>query len=143
MIFVNYRILIFFSTTLIIIYEMKGGATMEPIHTDPDFLKNMGRRIKERRKQLRMTQDELAELVDATPQMVSSAELGKKALRPENLYKVCRALGVSADYILSGAMAERDIQELQNLLLSLTSEQLLLVKDIILCCIKLCKSSES
>jgi len=115
---------------------------MEPIQADPDFLKNMGRRIKERRKQLRITQDELAELVDATPQMISSAELGKKALRPENLYKICRALGVSADYILSGTVAERDIQELQNLLLSLTAEQLLLVKDIILCCVKLCKGSK-
>ncbi len=116
---------------------------MEPIQTNPDFLKSMGRRIKERRKQLRMTQDQLAELIDATPQMVSSAELGKKALRPENLYKICRALGVSADYILSGMVAERDIQELQDLLLSLTSEQLLLVKDIVMCCIKLCKSSNS
>lgn len=111
---------------------------MEPIQANPDFLKNMGRRIKERRKQLRMTQDELAEWVDATPQMVSSAELGKKALRPENLYKICRALSVSADYILSGMVVDRDVQDLQDLLRPLTSEQLLIVEDIIRCCIKLC-----
>ncbi len=115
---------------------------MGVIYNKPDFLKNMGQRIKERRKQLHMTQDELAELVDATPQMVSSAELGKKALRPENLYKISRALGVSADYLLSGAAAERDIQELQSLLLSLTSRQLFLVKDIILNCVKLCQEAK-
>lgn len=111
---------------------------MEQIEISPDFLKSMGRRIHERRKQLRMTQDELAELIDTTPQMVSSAELGKKALRPENLFKISRALGVSADYILSGTMADQDIQDLQSLLHSLSPEQLLIVDEIIRCCIRLC-----
>lgn len=114
---------------------------MESVETNQQFIKNMGRRIRERRKQLRMTQDELAELVDATPQMVSSAELGKKALRPENLYKICRALGVSADYILSGTVVDQDIQDLQDLLRPLSSEQLLIVEEIIRCCVKLCYHS--
>ncbi len=43
-----------------------------------DLLQQIGSRILSRRKQLRMTQEELAEKAGITPQTVSSAELGKK-----------------------------------------------------------------
>ena len=55
-----------------------------------DLLNQIGSRILSRRKQLRMTQEELAEKAGITPQTVSSAELGKKALRPENISAWCR-----------------------------------------------------
>ena len=42
----------------------------------------------------------IADLMDVSIQMISNLELGKKAIRPENLVKVCVILGVSADYIL-------------------------------------------
>ena len=67
------------------------------------FLQEVGRRIAERRKQLGMTQEMLAERGDMTPQFVSYAEAGKRAMRPENLLKLASALGVSADYLLTGA----------------------------------------
>ena len=54
-----------------------------------DLLNQIGSRILSRRKQLRMTQEELAEKAGITPQTVSSAELGKKALRPENIIRIC------------------------------------------------------
>lgn len=47
-----------------------------------DLLQKMGNRIISRRKQLQMTQEELAEAAGVTSQMISAAELGKKALRP-------------------------------------------------------------
>jgi len=40
--------------------------------------------------------------MDVSIQMISNLELGKKAIRPENLVKVCSALDISADYILRG-----------------------------------------
>lgn len=49
------------------------------------FLQEVGRRIAERRKQLGMTQEMLAERGDMTPQFVSYAEAGKRAMRPEKL----------------------------------------------------------
>lgn len=58
-----------------------------------DLLKQIGNRILHRRKQLRMTQEELSEKAGITPQTVSSAELGKKALRPENIIRVCFRTG--------------------------------------------------
>ena len=42
----------------------------------------MGRRIVERRKKLGLTQEALAEKGDVTPQFVSYAEAGKRAMRP-------------------------------------------------------------
>ncbi|MBQ9414297.1 MAG: helix-turn-helix transcriptional regulator, partial [Clostridia bacterium] len=71
-----------------------------------DFLEQMGSRIALRRKALRMTQEELAETIGVSTQMVSNLELGKKAVRPENLARVCAALGLSADYVLTGAPQE-------------------------------------
>lgn len=47
-----------------------------------DLLQQIGSRILSRRKQLRMTQEELAEKAGITPQTVSSAELGKKSSAP-------------------------------------------------------------
>ena len=66
------------------------------------LLTDMGLRIQELRKQMGMTQEALAERAGMTGQTISTAELGKKALRPENLVKLSYALGVSTDYLLTG-----------------------------------------
>ena len=52
-----------------------------------NLLKDMGKRIFDRRKQLNMTQETLAELAHVTPQTSSTAELGQKAMRPETILK--------------------------------------------------------
>lgn len=84
-----------------------------------DLLKQIGYRILSRRKQLRMTQEELAEKAGITPQTVSSAELGKKALRPENIIRISSALGISTDYLLLGEINACDhstlISKISNL----------------------------
>ena len=67
-----------------------------------EILKKMGERISQKRKELKMTQETLAERIDASTQMISNLELGKKAIRPENLIKICSVLDLSADYILNG-----------------------------------------
>ena len=67
-----------------------------------NLLAQMGSRILKRRKQLRMTQEELAEKAGVMPQTISTAELGKKALRPENIVRICTALDISTDYLLMG-----------------------------------------
>ena len=66
------------------------------------FLVNMGLRIAQRRKELHLTQEKLAEKMGVSLQTVSNIELGKKAIRPENLVKLCFFLEFSTDYILCG-----------------------------------------
>lgn len=98
---------------------------------DTEFLKEMGQRIVAHRKSLRMTQEELAEKVGVSTQMISNLELGKKAIRPENLAKVCDALGLSADFILTGSNTKTAVDAVAEKLVHLTSEELRMVSDII------------
>lgn len=66
------------------------------------FLVDMGNRISKQRKSLNMTQEQVAEAMNISTQSLSCIELGKKAIRPENLFNLCNILNVSADYILMG-----------------------------------------
>lgn len=98
---------------------------------DTDFLKTMGQRIMVKRKALRMTQEELAEKIDVSTQMISNLELGKKAIRPENLTKVCEALELSADFILTGSNTKTEVDTVAEKLLQLTDEELRIVEDLV------------
>ena len=98
---------------------------------DAEFLREMGQRIMVRRKALQLTQEELAERLGVSTQMISNLELGKKAIRPENLARVCEILRVSADFILTGMDAKTKVNEVAEKLLQLTDGQLLMVSDMI------------
>lgn len=76
---------------------------------DDILLKEIGKRINLKRKELNLTQEQLAEKMDVSIQMISNLEQGKKAIRPENLIKVCKALNISADYILLGVKSNQEI----------------------------------
>lgn len=79
---------------------------------DEQLLKEIGQRIFSRRKELHFTQEYVAEQMDVSIQMISNLEAGKKAIRPENLVKVCDVLDLSADYILTGNRSEQELSEL-------------------------------
>lgn len=98
---------------------------------DTDFLKEMGQRIMIRRKSLRMTQEELAEKLGVSTQMISNLELGKKAIRPENLARVCDVLGLSADFVLTGTNTKTAVDAVAEKLIQLTAEELHMVSDMI------------
>ena len=98
---------------------------------DTDFLKEMGQRIMLRRKSLRMTQEELAEKLGVSTQMISNLELGKKAIRPENLARVCTVLELSADFILTGTDTKTAVDAVAEKLILLTAEELQMIRDII------------
>ena len=98
---------------------------------DTNFLKDMGQRIMVRRKSLRMTHEELAEKLGVSTQMISNLELGKKAIRPENLAKVCSILELSADFILTGTNTKTAVDAVAEKLIQLTAEELQMVNDMI------------
>lgn len=105
---------------------------------DKDFcLEEIGQRIIERRKKLGLTQEALAEKGDMTTQFVSYAEAGKRAMRPENLMKICNALGVSADYLLTGDIVDKDLLLLSDKLRKLSPSQLRIIENVIDECITL------
>ncbi len=96
-----------------------------------NLLFELGNRIYERRKELNMTQKELAEAVELSIQSISSIELGKKAVRPENLVNICRALDVSADYLLFGERSEKQLEPVAEMISRLGGDDLELLKTII------------
>ena len=98
---------------------------------DKEFLKDMGQRIMVRRKSLRMTQEEFAEKLGVSAQMISNLELGKKAIRPENLARVCDVLGLSADFVLTGTNTKTAVDAVAEKLVQLTAEELQMVSDMI------------
>ena len=94
-------------------------------------LVEIGNSITELRKGLGWTQEELAEKADLTPQFVSYAESGKRAMRPENLLKLSKALNVSADYLLTGDIVDKDMLILSDKMKNLTSSQVRIIENII------------
>lgn len=94
-------------------------------------LHEIGKRIMDRRKKLGLTQEALAEKGEVTTQFVSYSESGKRAMRPENLLKISSALEVSADYLLTGEIIDKDLLILSDKLRKLTPSQVRTVEAII------------
>lgn len=95
-----------------------------------NLLFDMGKRLAARRKQLRMTQEEVAEKAGLTCQTISTAETGRKALRPENIVKLCRALDISTDYLLLGSTTN-DVTILNSKIADLNPDEYRHLEDII------------
>lgn len=106
---------------------------------NPDFLIDMGKRISERRKSLNLSQEKLAEQADVSPQLLSTAERGTKAVRPENLLKLSVALGVSTDYLLTGNIIDKDLSLISQKLESASADQIRTIERILDYSIYLCQ----
>lgn len=105
-------------------------------------LKEVGKRIRERRKKFGMTQEVFAEKSDMSTQFISNVESGKRAMRPENLMKVALTLGVSADYLLTGDIIDKDELLLSEKLEKLSASEVRIVENIIDECIALYHKDE-
>lgn len=86
-------------------------------------LPGIGKRIQNRRKQLSLTQEQLAEMMNVSIQMVSNLERGNKAIRIDNLINLSRILDVSTDYILTGKETTEDIQVLTSRIAQLPEKE--------------------
>ncbi|MEE1315002.1 MAG: helix-turn-helix transcriptional regulator [Faecalimonas sp.] len=95
------------------------------------FLSEMGLRIAQCRKNLQMTQEQLAEQMGVSLQTISCIELGKKGIRPENLVNLCHCLDVNPDYILLGKRSTRQADELTSKLSALNEEEYQLVEHLV------------
>ena len=91
-------------------------------------LSEIGARICNKRKALGYTQEQIAEMMDVSIQMVSNLERGNKSIRIDNLVKLSKILGVSTDYILTGKQSENELAEKIN---NLSERDYKLVAEII------------
>ena len=95
------------------------------------FLIDMGLRIAETRKAKQLTQEKLAEKMGVSLQSVSSIELGKKGIRPENLANLCIHLDTTADYILFGKRSIEQMSDIVIKLSNLSTDEYAIVKSLI------------
>lgn len=91
--------------------------------SNPQLLNDLGKRISARRKELGLTQEQVAEKMNVSVQMISNLELGRKAIRPENLAKISSILKISTDYLLFGHPSDGEITEMASKIQSLPAEQ--------------------
>lgn len=99
-------------------------------------LAQIGQRIHARRKQLGYTQEQLAERMEVSIQMVSNLERGNKAIRIDNLVNLSQILEVSTDYILTGKATPTDSEALARRVASLSPRDRRIVEEIVDQCLK-------
>ena len=78
---------------------------------------DIGLRVRQRREELGLTREKMAERAGLSVQFMASVELGKQSMTTDSLKKVCRALCVSADYIVFGTRpgySEHDLNAAQR-----------------------------
>ncbi len=80
--------------------------------------KMLGLRIKELRKFRKMTQEQLAELIDIEPNNVSKIEIGKNYPSPENLAKIALALNIEIHELFMFESREKPIEEIKTFVIN-------------------------
>lgn len=83
----------------------------------------MGARIRKQREYMKLTREQLAELLDVTPKFCADIELGNKGISVQTLCRLSNVLRLSTDYILFGEQEETDTGELIRMLKQCTPEE--------------------
>lgn len=61
----------------------------------------LGKKIKKLRKKRKLTQEQLAEMIEITPRNISRIEVGESFVTAETLDKITKALNVPAEVLFS------------------------------------------
>lgn len=88
----------------------RGGDPARPVYSNDIDLSHIGKRLKDERKRLHRTQEEVAEAVDLTPAFIGHIERGERSLSLDTLVKLCNYYGVTIDYLLKDILpADTDV----------------------------------
>jgi len=82
----------------------------------------IGGRVRKSREALGYSRETLAEKADLACSFLGTIELGSGSFTAESLIKLCKALGVSADYILFGTEEQGDLSTINSMLSGLKPE---------------------
>ena len=93
------------------------------------IIREIGRRITDRRKAVGLSQDELAEKAKISKQTISKAENGEREIRIVTAIKLAMALNTSLDYFAFGSSSDIEIARLKDKLSGLDSKQFKYVED--------------
>lgn len=91
----------------------------------------IGQRIAKRRKELKLTQEIVAERAGISSQFLVCVERGTKGLGAESIIKISLPLDTSTDYLLTGFISQAEIDYIHHLLEPLTEDQRHAITEII------------
>ena len=91
----------------------------------------MGIRIKEKRKEFRLTQENLAEILSISVKHLSEVERGLAGLSIDNLVHLSSVFDVSIDYLIKGSSCENHWNSIMQLLQTVPEEKERKVKELI------------
>ena len=93
----------------------------------------VGSRIMQRRKQLCIKQSELAEKIGVSNNQISNIENGKSFPKLGNFICICNILNCNADYFLSGILKDSVVENITDMLSSLSVEEQKTVRRLLDC----------
>ena len=70
----------------------------------------MGARVRQRRQELKLTQEQLAERAEVSPAFIGHIERGEKKASVETVVALCGSLDISADFLIRGKRNRCDEQ---------------------------------
>ena len=70
--------------------------------------KRLGKRIREERRKLNLTQAQLAESIDISDTYMGAIERGERRLTLDTLVRLANRLGVTIDYMLADSVSDSD-----------------------------------
>ena len=95
---------------------------------------DIGNVIKKYRRAKDLTQEQLAEMMNVSIQMVSNLERGNKAIRIDNLVNLSQILQVSTDYILTGKETADDMNALTARIAQLSTKDRKMIEMLVEYC---------
>ena len=105
---------------------------------------NIGRRIRSKREYMKYTREQLAEMVEISPQFLADIGGGKKGMSFSTLTKLCSVLGTSCDYIILGKSSDSDCSNLIEMIQNIDEDYLPLAEELLQTFIKtISKAKES
>lgn len=119
---------------------MPGGDILP--EKDRALIKAIGKRVALRRRELKLTQEQLAERANLSQQYIASLECGIRGLGAESIIKLSRALQVSADYLLFGIENSEEFRRFDDMIRPLSGKELLGLEEMVKVYLMACGHSE-
>lgn len=95
-----------------------------------------GKRVKENRKSLGLTVENLAEMTDRTENFINRLEKGEKSCSIHTIHQISKSLRLPVDVLLYGeSMKEKDYRDkeiIQNIINKCDEKELTVIKSLIL-----------
>lgn len=100
---------------------------------NPQLAVEMGKRMLLRRKELGMTQEQVAEIANISHQQYNKSENGRTCIGSDSLLRISAALRTSADYLLTGKDSLIRYYDTLRILEKMSDRQLQLANQILHC----------